>query len=102
VIRPRTNEIEISRVTTPGGLAAWAVCFNDLYFGRRRLERCWTKPEAIKAAERWSHKMRAPFVRDRRRRVVSAAEQTKFAAWEKRQRRVAARVARQARKESET
>jgi hypothetical protein len=91
MIRPRTNEIEISRVTTPGGLAAWAVVFRDLYFGPRWLERHWTKPDAVRAAEKLSRKMRVVFTRDRRRRTVSAAEQTKFSAWQKRQQRVAQR-----------
>jgi hypothetical protein len=99
MIRPRTNEIEISRVTTPGGLAAWAVVFRDLYFGPRWLERHWTKPDAIRAAKKLSRKMRVPFVRDRRRPAV---DQTKFAAWEKRQQRVAQRTARQAQKHSES
>jgi hypothetical protein len=90
--RPRTNEIEIGRIVTAGGANAWTVFFNDLYFGRRHLERCWSKPDAIRAAKRLSRKLRVPFERDRRRRVVSAADKTKFAAWEKRQRLVAARA----------
>jgi hypothetical protein len=91
--RPNHNQIEISRIVTPGGIGAWAVVFRDLYFGPRPLERHWTKPDAIRAAERLARKMRVVFTRDRRRRVVSAAEQTKFAAWQKRQRLVAARAA---------
>jgi hypothetical protein len=88
---PRQNQIEISRIVTPGGANAWAVVFRDLYLGPRQLERHWTKPDAIRAAERLARKMRVVFTRDRRRRVVSAAEQTKFSAWQKRQQRVAQR-----------
>jgi hypothetical protein len=91
--RPRTNQIEIGRIFTPGGIDAWAVVFRDMYSGPRRLERCWTKPDAIAAAEKLSRKMRIRFERDRRRRVVSAAERKIFAAYQKRQARVAQRAA---------
>jgi hypothetical protein len=91
--RPRTNQIKIGRIITAGGVDAWAVVFCDLCFGPRRLERCWTKPDAIRAAERLSRIMHTPFVRDRRRRPV---DQTKFAAWQKRQVLIAQRAAKAA------
>jgi hypothetical protein len=94
MIRPRTNQIEIGRTITPGGADAWSVIFRDLYFGPRQLERHWTKPDAVRAAERLSRKMRVHFERGRRQKPeVRLAERTKFAAWEKRQQRVAQRAA---------
>jgi hypothetical protein len=89
---PRTNQIEISRTTSPGGINAWAVVFRDLYFGPRHLERHWTKPDAIRAAEKLARKMRVPFERScREKPAVRLAEQKKFAAWKRRQARVAQR-----------
>ena len=95
--RPRHNQIEIGRIITPGGVDAWAVVFRGLYFGPRPLERQWTKPDAIRAAERLARKLRTPFVRDHRRRP-RLSERTKFAAWQKRQQLIAQRAAKHAAK----
>lgn len=82
--RPNHNQIEIGRIITPGGVDAWAIVLRDLYSGPRRLERCWTKPDAIRAAEWLSRKMHTPFERGRRPEA-RLKDRTKFAAWEKRQ-----------------
>ncbi len=92
--RPQHNQIEIARIITPGGADAWAVVLRDLYFGPRQLERHWTKPDAVRAAERLARKMHSPFERGHRRRPeVRLSERAKFAAWQKRQARISARAA---------
>lgn len=90
--KPKYSQLEIHSGYSPGGFRTWSVVLRDLLYGLRQLEKFYTKPEAIAAAERLARKMHAPFERGRRRRPeVRLAERKKFAAWEKRQQRVAAR-----------
>jgi hypothetical protein len=65
----------------------------DLYFGLRHLKNFYQKREAIAAAERLARKRRVSFEKGQRRPPKRFRERAKFAAWGKRQQRVAARAA---------
>jgi hypothetical protein len=97
--RPRTGQLEIHASYSAAGFRTWAVLLRDLLFGLRSLERHWTKREAVAAAERLSRTMLTPFERGHRQKPEACLrERTKFAAWQNRQRLVAARAAKRAAK----
>jgi hypothetical protein len=92
--RLKYSQLEIHAAYSAGGFRMWSVVCRDLYFGLRQLDKFYTRPEAIKAAERTARKLRVPFERGRRRRPeVHLAERKKFTAWQTRQQRVAQRAA---------
>jgi hypothetical protein len=99
---PKCSQLEIHAAYSPAGFRVWSVMVRDLLYGLRHHGKFYSKPDAVRAAERLSRKLRVPFERGHQRRPEAClAERTKFAAWEQRQRRVAARAARQAQKHSE-
>jgi hypothetical protein len=87
--RPRAGQLEIHASYSAAGFRTWAVVLRDLLFGLRHL---------VTAAERLSRTMRTPLMRGRRQKAC-LEERTKFAAWQNRQRLVAARAAKRAREE---
>jgi hypothetical protein len=93
----RRNYIELCRATSPAGFAIWLVCFNDLYFGPRQLASFYAKPEAVAASKRLAREKRVAFGR-RAPREPKRRPPTKFELYQQRQRRIAQRAARRARK----
>lgn len=91
--KSRHSQLEIHAAYSPAGFRVWSVMVRDLLYGLRRLDKFYSRREAIAYAERWSHKMRVHFERGRRRPEVRLAERTKFAAWQKRQQLIVQRAA---------
>jgi hypothetical protein len=91
--KPKYSQLEIHSSYSPAGFRVWSVMVRDLLYGLRHHGKFYSKCEATTAAERLSRKLRIRFERGHRRRPeVRLAERTKFAAWEKRQQRVAQRA----------
>jgi hypothetical protein len=89
---PRQNRIEIRVRYSISGRRTWSVDIRDLFFGPRRFGLFNTRQEAVAAAVKLSRDRRIPFVGARRAAKV-VAHGKKFAAWERRQARVAQRAA---------
>jgi hypothetical protein len=87
---PRQNQIEIRVRVSITGRRTWSVDVRDLYFGLRRFAVFNSRHEAVAAAMKLSRDRRIPFVGARRAAKV-VAHGKKFAAWERRQARVAQR-----------
>jgi hypothetical protein len=96
---PRQNQIEVRVRNSITGRRTWSVDIRDLFFGPRRHGAFASRQEAVAAAMKLSRQQHMPLSFPVARRAAKvAANGKKFAAWEKRQQRVAARAARQARK----
>lgn len=96
--RHRCNQqLEVFRTQSAGGFPTWSVVLRDLRLGLRRIDSFYTKPEAIRAAERLSRKMLVPLDRTLRPNPKRLATRVKHALFQKRQERVARRAAKRRR-----
>lgn len=101
--RPSHSQLEIHATYSRAGFRTWSVLLRDLYFGARQLDTFYSKREAVAAAERLSRKRHIPIERRRQQKPEACLrERKKFAAYQKRQQRVAQRAARRARIEMKT
>lgn len=97
IASPKCSQLEIHLTYSRAGFRTWSVVLRDLLYGARQLDTFYSKREAVAAAERLSRKQRIPIERGRRQRPeVRLAERKKFAAYQKRQARVAQRAAKRA------